>query len=400
MTLQLRKVRLLNKLIFTRLLGKTAAVLLSGKRAVWMEFEPEESEARTGRIYVGKVKNIVPNLQAAFVEYQPGINGYYSLRENRTHIFADKKPHTAMHEGDEILVQVARAAVKTKDAVLTSNLSFAGTYAVLTAGLPKLGISSKIRNAGWKAAVKEWWETETHDGYGLIVRTNAESAGMEALKREKEKLASQYFDVLSKGMSRTALSLLYSPESFPLRTVKNTHTSEYGEILTDLREVYEELLSAGIDARLYEDENLPLSSLYSLNSALSEALSRRVWLKSGGNILIEPTEAMTVIDVNTGKTAGKKSFKETVLKTNLEAAGEIAVQLRLRNLSGIIVIDFIDMEAEEDRQTLLSAFRKLLAQDPVPARLVDMTPLGLVEVTRKKLQKPLHEQVPGRGKAL
>lgn len=392
--------KLLNKLIFTCLLGKTAAVLLSGKRAVWMEFEPEESEARTGRIYVGKVKNIVPNLQAAFVEYQPGINGYYSLRENRTHIFADKKPHTALHEGDEILVQVARAAVKTKDAVLTSNLSFAGTYAVLTAGLPKLGISSKIRNAGWKAAVKEWWETETHDGYGLIVRTNAESAGMEALKREKEKLASQYFDVLSKGMSRTALSLLYSPESFPLRTVKNTHTSEYREILTDLREIYEELLSAGIDARLYEDENLPLSSLYSLNSALSEALSRRVWLKSGGNILIEPTEAMTVIDVNTGKTAGKKSFKETVLKTNLEAAGEIAVQLRLRNLSGIIVIDFIDMEAEEDRQTLLSAFRKLLAQDPVPARLVDMTPLGLVEVTRKKLQKPLHEQVPGRGKAL
>ena len=107
-----------------------------------------------------------------------------------------------------------------------------------------------------------------------------------------------------------------------------------------------------------------------------------------------------MIDVNTGKTAGKKSFKETVLKTNLEAAGEIAVQLRLRNLSGIIVIDFIDMEAEEDRQTLLSALRKFLAQDPVPARLVDMTPLGLVEVTRKKLQKPLHEQVPGRGKAL
>ena len=239
----------MNKLIFTCLLGKTAAVLLSGKRAVWMEFEPEESEARN-RIYVGKSENIVEP-SGGFVEYQPGINGYYSLRENRTHIFADKKPHTALHEGDEILVQVARAAVKTKDAVLTSNLSFAGTYAVLTAGLPKLGISSKIRNAGWKAAVKEWWETETHDGYGLIVRTNAESAGMEALKREKEKLASQYFDVLSKGMSRTALSLLYSPESFPLRTVKNTHTSEYREILTDLREIYEELLSAGIDAGLF-----------------------------------------------------------------------------------------------------------------------------------------------------
>ena len=152
-------------------------------------------------------------------------------------------------------------------------------------------------------------------------------------------------------------------------------------------------MAAGMPSlRLYTDD-FPLTALYHLETILSQALSKTVWLKSGGNLVIEPTEALTVIDVNTAKSVSKKTSEETYLKTNLEAAGEIAVQLRLRNLSGIMIVDFIDMKEEESRKTLLAALRRAVTADPVKTVLVDMTPLGLVELTRKKIRRPLHEQV-------
>ena len=167
------------------------------------------------------------------------------------------------------------------------------------------------------------------------------------------------------------------------------------EIVTDEREIYDELTNvppADIQVRFYED-SYPLVSLYNLETSLERALGKTVWLKSGGYLVIEPTEAMTVIDVNTGKNIEKKSPEETYFKTNLEAATEIAFQLRLRNLSGIIIVDFIDMKEEEHNTELLNAFRQHLNQDPVKTTLVDMTALGLVEITRKKIRQPLHEQM-------
>lgn len=398
----------MDKLILTALRGKTAAVLFKNGHAVQIDFEPEAAEEETGVIFVGKVKNISKNINAAFVEYRPGVNGFYSLKENADPVYADgKAEHGPLKAGDEILVQVERSAVKTKDAVLTSNLTLTGQTAVLTAGKSSLGISAKIRNKEWRDAVKRRWEETGHGDCGLVVRTNGETAGIEQVFEEFQALYGRYQAIRKAAASRTCYSVLYRPESFAVRAVRDLRLSEELEVVTDLPEIYKELadstaadpaemtcsMATGIPSlRLYTDD-FPLTALYHLETILSQALSKTVWLKSGGNLVIEPTEALTVIDVNTAKSVSKKTSEETYLKTNLEAAEEIAVQLRLRNLSGIIIVDFIDMKEEESRKTLLAALRRAVSADPVKTVLVDMTPLGLVELTRKKIRRPLHEQV-------
>ena len=399
----------LDKLIITALRGKTAAVLFKDGHATQIDFEPEAAEEETGVIFVGKVKNISKNINAAFVEYRPGVNGFYSLKENARPIYADgKEEHGPLKVGDEIIVQVERSAVKTKDAVLTSNLTLTGQTAVLTAGKSSLGISAKIRDKEWRDAVKRRWEATEHGDCGLVVRTNGATAGIDRVFEEFEALYERYQAIRRAAVSRTCYSVLYRPESFAVRAVRDLKIGDGLEVVTDLPEVYKELRDvlgipdttasanspvAGMPSlRLYEDD-FPLTALYHLETILSQALSKTVWLKSGGNLVIEPTEALTVIDVNTAKSVSKKTSEETYLKTNLEAAEEIAVQLRLRNLSGIIIVDFIDMKEEESRKKLLSALRCAVAADPVKTVLVDMTPLGLVELTRKKIRRPLHEQV-------
>lgn len=389
----------MNKLIFTKLRGKTVSVLVSPKRILQIEAEPEKEAECLGAIYIGKVRNVVKNLGAAFVEYQPGVNGYLSLSECN-----GSRP---LRCGDEIPVQITRAAVKTKDAVLSSNLCLTGHYVVLTSQSGKLGISARIRDGGWRAELKAQWESRSPKDYGLIVRTNAHMAPFETIWEETDLLQKKLHKIYSDAEYRTCYSTLYQPESFVIQTVSNMRKSETGEIVTDIPEIYEELCHSGlfsdslsdIGLRLYSDETYPLWALYHLETALDRALSRQVWLKSGGYLVIDPTEAMTVIDVNTGKNAGKKTASETYFNTNLEAASEIAAQLRLRNLSGIILVDFIDMETKEQNRELLSSFRKYLAMDPVKTVLVDMTALGLVEITRKKIKRPLHEQFLSRGSA-
>ncbi len=399
----------MDRLIITALRGKTAAVLFKDGHAAQIDFEPEAAEEETGVIFVGKVKNISKNINAAFVEYRPGVNGFYSLKENTRPIYADgKTEHGPLKAGDEILVQVERSAVKTKDAVLTSNLTLTGQTAVLSAGKSSLGISAKIRNKEWRDAVKRRWEETEHGDCGLVVRTNGEAAGIGKVFEEFAALYERYLVICKAAASRTCYSVLYRPECFAVRAVRDLKISDRLEVVTDLLEVYKELQDAlGIadcraaensgtagmpSLRLYTDD-FPLTALYHLETILSQALSKTVWLKSGGNLVIEPTEALTVIDVNTAKSVSKKTSEETYLKTNLEAAEEIAAQLRLRNLSGIIIVDFIDMKEEESRKTLLTALRRAVTADPVKTVLVDMTPLGLVELTRKKIRRPLHEQV-------
>lgn len=382
----------LNKLIFTKLRGKSVAVLASPERILQIEAKPEKETECLGAIYIGKVRNVVKNLDAAFVEYQPGVNGYLSLSEWNG-------PHP-LRSGDEIPVQVTRAAVKTKDAVLSTNLCLTGHYVVLTSQAGKLGISARIRDGLWRAELKAQWESRSPKDYSLIVRTNAYTAPFEMIWEETDLLWKKLHKIYSDAECRTCYSILYQPESFVIQTASNVRKSETEEIVTDIPEIYEELRQSGlfldslseVGLRLYADETYPLWALYHLETALDRALSRQVWLKSGGYLVIDPTEAMTVIDVNTGKNIGKKTASETYFNTNLEAASEIAAQLRLRNLSGIILVDFIDMEAKEQNKELLSSFRKYLAADPVKTVLVDMTALGLVEITRKKIKRPLHEQ--------
>lgn len=313
-----------------------------------------------------------------------------------------------LKQGDEIIVQVIRDAVKTKDPVLSSNLNFTGKYSVVTLGKTQIGFSAKITDPVWKEEVKEYLlalkEETGRNGFGVIVRTNAKETTKEVIGEEVLALKQRMDELLAKAENRTCFTLLEGAEPSFILSLRDTYAASLQSVITDDKICYEEMrryLDKNQKADLeklqfYQDPLLPLIKLYKLEAALEEALERRVWLKSGGYLVIEPTEALTVVDVNTGKYSGKKNAEDTILKINLEAAAETARQLCLRNLSGIIIVDFIDMAREEHKQQLLTALEGELKKDPVKTVLVDMTKLGLVEITRKKVRKPLHE-VYGRG---
>ena len=388
----------LNKLLLTRLRDRDAAVRVEEGRVRQIDFAPSQAEEEVGAVYVGKVRNIVKNIQAAFVEYRPGVNGFYSLAENRRHLYTDGREHSVLKAGDEILVQVSRAAVKTKDAVLTSRISLTGVYAVYIAGTEKksaqLNISKKITDVSWRDAAETWWEKQELTDCEVILRTNAAQADFSLVEEEIRTLSDTFRKMLEHAPSRVLFSVLYRPESFSLREAKGIPQNGEWEIVTDQPEIMTELKEYTgplPKLRFYDDASYSLSALYSLETELERALKKTVWLKSGGYLVIEPTEAMTVIDVNTGKNTEKRTAEETYFKTNLEAAAEIAVQLRLRNLSGIIIVDFIDMDSPDQKKTLLQTLRNYLQKDPVKTAVVDITALGLVELTRKKISRPLHE---------
>ncbi len=397
----------MNRLLITRMDGRILSALLADRTVVQLDLEDTDASV-LGNIYSGKVKNIVKNINAAFVEFQKGQNGYYSLTDNRNHLFADASEAEAdpdhprkLREGAEIFDQVSRDALKTTDPVLTSNLSFAGKYTVITAANRQISFSSKIGDETWKREMKERIRSHFPQGlnFGIIVRTNARQASEEQLLSELDRLQKQYETVLANGRHRTCFSLLLEAEPAYISRMRDTYTNAMEEIVTDQTDVYEVMRQYLTDQqpedlgrlRLYQDDLISLKKLYSLDAAVEGALNRRVWLKSGGYLVIDYTEAMTVIDVNTGKYTGKKTVSETIRKINLEAAEEIARQLRLRNLSGMIIIDFIDMEKKEDQEALLKALSTFCAKDPVKTTVLDITRLNLVEVTRKKIRKPFLE---------
>lgn len=387
-------------MIITRWNGRLLTALFDEKEA--LEIGVEEEGSILGNIYIGKVKNVVKNLNSAFVDYGERQTGYYSLSDNPAALLADGSVRP-IKGGDEIVVQVAKDAVRTKDPVLTSNLNFTGKYAVLTSQKCQIGFSSKITDKEWKERLKPQLEAITEGKVGLIVRTNAYGEE-ESLLKEIQYLTERCQAVLEKAKYRTCFSLLYEAEPEYVKSLKSCREGSLGEIITDQTDVYENIQEyltlyhpEGITLRMYEDKLLSLHRLYSLETIMNEACQKRAWLKSGGYLIIEPTEAMVVIDVNTGKYTGKKSLEDTIRMTNLEAAKEICHQLRLRNLSGIIMIDFINMKKAEDKELLMSTLRRYAAQDPVKIHVVEMTQLDLVELTRKKEKKPLWEQLKERA---
>lgn len=398
----------LNKLIITRWNGHILTALISEKEI--LELELDDDTSILGNIYIGKVNKVIKNLNSAFVDLGEGKTGYYSLTDNPVSIFPDGRTipdgtapggrPKVLTAGDEILVQVSKDAVKTKDPVLTSNLSFAGKYAVVTAGKTAIGFSTKITDRAWRESMRPKLEELSQGTVGVIVRTNAYRMEEELL-RETSWLISQYQQLLQNARYRTCYSLLYREEPSYIKSLKSCPTASLSEIITDEPAIYE-MLKGWLAAcqpddlhclRLYDDSMVSLFRVYALDTALRQAVQKRVWLKSGGYLVIEPTEAMIVIDVNTGKYSGKKNQDDTIRLINREAAREICHQLRLRNLSGIIMIDFIDMKEEKDKELLLEELRSCCAHDPVKTTVVDMTKLGLVEMTRRKGKRPLWEQI-------
>lgn len=396
----------MNKLLITRWNGRILTALRSEKRV--LEIGLEEEESILGNIYIGRVQKIVKNLNAAFVDFAEGRTGYYSLDDNPAALYGNGQAGAGkLREGDEIVVQVARDAVKTKEPVLTSNLNFTGKYAVVTSGKKGIGFSSRIQDKEFKERLRPRIQEVIGDEVGVIVRTNA--YGMEKeLLADIHGLMEQYRRIREKAAYRTRYSVLSKAEPEYIKTLKGCLNGSVEEIITDDPEIYEDVrvyletevrggwgLESGLRSglRLYQDSLVSLNKLYSLDTVMEQALQRKVWLKSGGYLVIDVTEAMVVIDVNTGKYSGKKTLPETIRLINLEAAEEICCQLRLRNLSGIILVDFIDMRTEADREALMDALRRFARQDSVKTTVVDMTQLNLVEMTRKRQKRPLWEQV-------
>lgn len=392
------------KILIEKTEGQIRTFFLENDEIVEIHCAPadEESAGRhlLGNIYVGKVKNIVPNIGAAFVEIESGVNCYYDMKDAEHAVFTHKIGKKPLCIGDELVVQISKEAVKTKAPTVTGNISFTGRYAVLTHGNTRIGVSSKIPKKV-REEYKERLRQFQNDRFGIIVRTNAKDAPFQDVLDEISRLKAEYEKIMSAAPTRVCFSCLRSAPPSYISDLKNVYMEGMEEIIVGDPELYTRIqafFAAEIPEKedllhLYDDSAFPLGKLYSTQTAIEKALREKVWLRNGGYLVIQPTEALTVIDVNSGKSAGKGKNEEGILKINLEAAREAARQIRLRNLSGIIIIDFINLESEENVGLLLKEFRMRLAGDPIQTTLVDITPLNLVEVTRKKVHRPLYEQI-------
>lgn len=353
-----------------------------------------------GNIYVGRVKNIVPNIGAAFVEVAPGVECYYSISQNESPVFTKKIGKKPLCIGDELLVQISREASKTKAPTVSSKLEFTGRYIVLSAGNTRIGISKKL-DPQTREQLKAILQPYQHENFGLVARTNAKDASKEDITDEIDRLISEYEALVTRAQSRTCYSCLKQAPKEYITNVRNIYGEGLLEIKVEDSDIYEELKAymeqeqpQNLDKlTFYDEQSFPLTKLYNLEQVVEKALKERVWLKNGGYLVIQPTEALTVIDVNSGKYVAKKSEDESYLKINLEAAKEAAKQIRLRNLSGIIIVDFINLNQEEDTRILLKKLQEYLSKDPIQTTVVDITKLHLVEITRKKVRKMLYETV-------
>lgn len=402
-----------------------------------IQADPMGQDSILGNIYVGKVRNIVKNIHAAFVEFQKGQMGYLSLDTSCIPIHTDGAPFHAGRVliGDEIIVQVSGEAVKTKPPTLSGKIELTGKYVVLSSvgeclqtmpdasvlhrsGKEELDtegaeeqtdtnrqpvrVSKKIQDNKKRAELRELLTTYCTPEYGFVVRTNCSLASEEIIRQEAENLIRCYQRITTYGKHKAQFSVLRQSPGGYLSQIRDSYQNRLTRIITDDDDLYQniqEFLSENgwEHTELLErwnTENGKLDAVYQISKTLDHALMPKVWLKSGAYLVIQPTEALVSIDVNTGKAVTKKKdIQQTFRKINQEAAFEIARQLRLRNLSGMILIDFIDMASKQDQQDIMDVLRQAVSQDPVQTTVVDMTKLGLVEVTRKKIRKSLYEQV-------
>ncbi len=375
--------------------------LFEDNRMLEVSCEDVQEDTLLGNIYIGKIKRILEKIDAAFVEIEPGKITYLSLHEVKDAMIVRQCRPGKLTEEDEIVVQVVKEAVKTKDPTVSTNISFKGNALILTTENKILGISKKL-DGDRRSRFQDLFAEKKRDDFGLVVRTNAKNYSDEQLLTEFQMLLEQFEHLKKQCKHRTCYSCLHQSPPGYVSGVRDYLSMDLEKIVTDDPKIHETLCRAfekeasitKDEIVLYEDKMLSLSALYGLKSKLEAALKERVHLKSGAYLVIQPTEALTVIDVNSGKCIKGKQ-KDFYLKINLEAAEEIARQLRLRNISGICLVDFINMDTKEAREELIEVLKQHLARDTVPAVFIDFTALGLTEITRKKVRKPLWEQLSG-----
>ena len=335
-----------------------------------------------GNIYCGYVKDVVKNIDAAFVEFGDNLKGFLSLKN------IEKKPKS----GGKILVQVTGDKIKTKDYALTLKLNLSSDNLVMVVGGSGISISRKITDNDTRNRLKSSLSSLDTGEYGFILRTSGADCSMEDILAQADLLKKQYEDILRKFNFSTSKALLF--ENNKIVNACNEFINKYsGEIKTDNENVYKFLTNSRISATYFTDTSISLCNKYALGKHLKNALSKKVWLKSGAYLVIEVTEALTVIDVNTGKAEFRSNKEKTFEKINLEAALEISKQLRIRNISGIIIVDFINMSKKESYQNLEDILKSYVDCDYVKCNIWGMTHLGLMEISRQKKEKPLNEIV-------
>jgi ribonuclease E len=360
------------------------------------------ARSMVGNVYLGRVQNVLPGMEAAFVDVGRGRNAVlYAGEVNWSPEDLEGAPPRIEHvlkSGQSILVQVTKDPIGGKGARLTAQISLPGRFLVLAPNSDVSGISRRLPDAE-RRRLKAIFKDIKPGEHGLIVRTAAEGASKEALAADLERLLEEWKEIEKRSKKAKAPAVLYEEPELTVRVVRDLFTDEeYRELVTDsprvfglvtdyLRDVAPDVLSK---VRLHDG---PLSAFeeFHIVEQIHKGLDRKVWLPSGGYLVIDRTEAMTVIDVNTGRSVGKSNLEETVVNTNLEAASEVARQLRLRDIGGMIVIDFIDMLLEQNKRKVIDQMKEALAQDKSRSQVFDISPLGLLEVTRKRVSGGLLE---------
>jgi len=380
---------------------QTQIVVLEGPVLVEHYVARSDQKSLVNNVYMGKVRNVLPGMEAAFVDFGEGKNGVLYAGDINYDDFEiegrKKRIEMALRPGDSVLVQVVKDAMGHKGARLTNQISLAGRYLVLSPDADVRGISRRLTDDE-RRRLREIVGELRPKGMGVIVRTAAEGASRDDVAADIERLLEIWKDIESKRDKVSAPALLYSEPPLVLRVIRENFTKDFRRLMIDDKETYDSVLKylEGTEAdlkdkvQLYKDE-LSIFERFHVEDQLRKALDRKVWLPSGGHIVIDRTEALTVIDVNTGKFVGRSNLEDTVLQNNLEAAEEIARQLRLRDIGGIIVIDFIDMEILKNQEQVLLRFREHLAKDKMRTQVFDVSNLGLVEMTRKNVSAGLLE---------
>ncbi|CAN5358553.1 hypothetical protein BH20ACT22_BH20ACT22_19570 [soil metagenome] len=372
------------------------------EQGVVVEFYVAGAKDRSlvGNIYLGRVQNVLPGMEASFIDFGEARNGVLYASEVGVGLEEGAeipRIETVLSSGQPILVQVTKDPMGAKGARLTAAVSIAGRHLVLVPNAPSLGVSRRLGDAE-RDRLREIAGRLRPEPHGLIVRTAAEGAGADDLERDLERLVTLWEDIARASANAQAPALLHQEPELELRVFRDLFNREVSSCVIDhpgveakLRD-YVAATSPDLEGRIERyDGELPLFEEVRITEQIRKSLDRRVWLPSGGHIVIERTEAMTVVDVNTGKFVGKSYLEQTVLRTNKEAAVEVVRQLRLRDIGGIIVIDFIDMDSPENRAELEQVFSQELERDRTRTQVFEMSPLGLIQMTRKNVSTGIVE---------
>jgi ribonuclease E len=389
--------------------GVTQIAVLEGRSLVEHQVSrPSDDVSQIhGNIYTGRVQNVLPGMEAAFIDIATPKNavlyrGDVQYDPEDIEEKGQARIEQILKKGQTIICQVTKNPIGAKGARLTQEVSLPGRFVVLVPGTSTYGISKRLPDNERKR-LRGILDKVKLDGHGVIVRTAAENVTEEEITRDLSRLVEQWRQIEALAKKSKAPALLYREPDMALRVIREEFNPDYRSVtiddpaLADQVRDYVDSVSPGLGERVdYYDpeaEGLPLFERLHIHEQIHKALDKKVWLPSGGSLIIEHTEALTVIDVNTGKNVGKSSLEETVFVNNLEAAEEIARQLRLRDIGGIIVIDFIDMEVKANRAAVGKTFREALSRDKTRTQVFDISELGLVEMTRKRIGEGLLESL-------